>query len=110
MHDTIPTDEGAPVLDEDGLLRVGARWVAIPDAQIPVVKLLVERFGRVVRRDALVGAYVGAGHSGNEASVRSLLARVARRIEPVGLTLHTIRGRGVILSQQQSDVVRGDAP
>lgn len=86
------------MLDEDGLLRVGDDWVAIPDAQLPVVTLLVDRFGKLVRRDALVRAYVEAGNSGNEASIRSLLARVGRRVARLGLKLHTVRGRGVMLA------------
>lgn len=99
MHDTIPTgDDLLPRLDEDGLLRVGTQWVAIPDAQIPVVTLLVNRYGRVVRKDALIAAYVGAGNSGHDASIRSLVARLARRVARLGLQLHTVRGRGVMLA------------
>ena len=103
MHDSIPTDDGpgggasVPVLDEDGLLRLGGRWVAIPDAQLPVVALLVACYGKVVRREALVAAYVNAGHSGNEASIRSLLSRISQRVARLGLRLHTVRGRGVLL-------------
>jgi len=108
MHDAIPTDDTSaddtapddtsiPRLDEDGLLRLGGRWVAIPDAQLPVVALLVTCFGRVVRREALVAAYVSAGHSGNEASIRSLVSRISQRVAQLGLRLHTVRGRGVLL-------------
>lgn len=101
MTDTIPTtDDLLPRLDEDGLLRVGTQWVAIPDAQIPVVTLLVNRYGRVVRKEALIAAYVEAGHSGHDASIRSLVARVARRVSRLGLQLHTVRGRGVMLAPE----------
>lgn len=99
MHDTIPTDDDLlPRLDEDGLLRVGTHWIAIPDAQIPVVTVLVDRYGRVVRKDDLIAAYVGAGNSGHDASIRSLVARVAGRVARLGLQLHTVRGRGVMLA------------
>ena len=99
MHDTIPTDDDLlPRLDEDGLLRVGTQWVAIPDAQIPVVILLVNQYGRVVRKDALIAAYVGAGNSSHDSSIRSLVARVARKVALLGLQLHTVRGRGVMLA------------
>lgn len=95
----IPTaDDLLPRLDEDGLLRVGDQWVAIPDAQLPVVTLLVDRYGRVVRKEAVRVAYVEAGNSGHEASIRSLLARVAHRVARLGLQLHTVRGRGVMLA------------
>ena len=100
MPDKIPTaDDLLPRLDEDGLLRVGTHWVAIPDAQIPVVTLLVNRHGRLVRKEGLI-AYVGAGNSGHDASIRSLVARVARRVARLGLQLHTVRGRGVMLAPE----------
>jgi len=99
MPDTSPTgDDPLPRLDEDGLLRLGEAWVAIPDAQLPVVALLVDRFGHVVSKDAVVAAYVAAGHSGRDASIRSLLARISRRVALLGLQLQTVRGRGVMLS------------
>ncbi|MGH9085225.1 MAG: hypothetical protein ACRDYW_07200 [Acidimicrobiales bacterium] len=100
MSDTAPTEERTPPrLDEDGILRLGDQWVAIPDAQLPVVALLVDRYGRLVRREALAAAYVEAGNSGREASIRSLMSRVARRVGSLGLQLHTVRGRGVILAR-----------
>jgi hypothetical protein len=89
----------APHLDEDGLLRLGQSWVAIPDAQLPVVALLVERFDRLVRTELLAAAYVAGGHSGSEESIRSLLSRLGRRIACLGLRLRTVRGRGVVLTQ-----------
>lgn len=105
MHDTLSTDDGQiPQLDEDGLLRLGGRWVAIPDAQLPVVALLVAGFGKVVRRDALIAAYVNAGHSGNEASIRSLVSRISSRVAQLGLRLHTVRGRGVLLAAGEPPV------
>ena len=93
-----PTDErSVPLLDEDGLLHVGDRWVAIPDAQLAVIELLVDRYGRLVRKEALTAAYVGAGNSGREESIRSLMNRISRRVSQLGLQLHTVRGRGVVL-------------
>jgi hypothetical protein len=104
MPDTATDERAVPRLDEDGILRLGDRWVAIPDAQLPVVALLVDRYGRLVRREALAAAYVEAGNSGRDASIRSLVARVARRVRGLGLQLHTVRGRGVILARS------GDRP
>jgi DNA-binding winged helix-turn-helix (wHTH) protein len=101
MHDTIPADgDLLPLLDEDGLLRVGDHWVAIPDAQLPVVALLVDRYGRLVRKETLTAAYVEAGNSGDDASIRSLIARIGRRVARLGLRLHTVRGRGVMLDRE----------
>lgn len=102
MTNTVPTTrESLPRLDEDGLLRVGEQWVAIPDAQLPVVALLVDRYGQLVRTEAIAAAYVEAGNSGHDASIRSLVARVAHRVARLGLTLHTVRGRGVMLAPSE---------
>jgi len=100
-HITAPDDGSPPRLDEDGLLRVGDRWVAIPDAQLAVVELLVDRYGRLVRKEAVAAAYVGAGNSGNEGSIRSLMGRLSRRVAQLGLQIHTVRGRGVILAPRE---------
>lgn len=86
-----------PRLDEDGLLHVGGVWVAITEAQLPVVRLLVERFDRVVGIDAIAAACVASGSSGHPASVRTLLTRLGQRLRGADLELVTIRQRGVLL-------------
>lgn len=90
------------VLDDDGLLRHRGRWVAIPDGQIGVLRLLLDRLGRVVTTDALRAAYEAAGGSGHPNSMRTLVARLHRRVGEVGLSLVTIRGRGVLLAETPS--------
>lgn len=90
------------VLDDDGLLRRGERWVAIPDRQLTVVELLVERFGRTVSIQRIARVYMASGGSGHAASVRSLLTRLGRRVDPLGLRVETVRGRGVMLTSIDS--------
>ena len=87
----------APVLDDDGLLRHGGRWVSISDAQIPLVDLLVRNVGRLVSSAEIRATYVAAGGSGSPTSLRSVVHRLGRRVADVGLRLHVVRGRGVIL-------------
>ena len=87
-----------PHLDEDGLLRRGDRWVAIPPQQTPIVALLLDHFDHVVRTEAIAEAYARAGGSTNPQSLRTLLARLAKRVRPLELELHTVRRRGVLLS------------
>jgi hypothetical protein len=86
-----------PHLDEDGLLRHRGRWVAITDAQLPVVARLVEEFGKVVSTDELAQAYRGAGGAAKDVSIRTALKRLRRRVAEVGLVLHAVRNRGVML-------------
>jgi DNA-binding response OmpR family regulator len=87
----------APVLDSDGLLRHAGRWVSISDAQIPLVELLVRNIGRLVSNADIRAAYTAAGGSGTATSLRSVIHRLGRRVADVGLRLHVVRGRGVIL-------------
>lgn len=93
--DTAPP--GPPVLDADGLLRHRGRWVSIPDTQLAVVALLVRNLGRLVGTHEVRRAYEEAGGSGSAASLRSLVHRLARRVAKVGLTLHVVRSRGLVL-------------
>lgn len=90
--------EPAPILDEDGLLRHRGRWVAIPDAQVEVVRLLVENLGRVVSLHVIRSAYVGAGGSGHPNAIRTLVARLRHRVRTVGLHLEAVRRRGIVLT------------
>jgi hypothetical protein len=92
-----PPAADAPTLDDDGLLRFGGRWVPIPDTQIPVVDLLVRNLGRLVRNSDVRAAYEQAGGSGTATSLRSLVYRLGRRVAEVGLRLHVVRSRGLVL-------------
>jgi DNA-binding response OmpR family regulator len=87
----------APVLDDDGLLWWGDQWVAVPDAQIPVVRLLVARVRQLVRRDELLAAYAAEGGSANPVALKAMLGRLVKRFATVGLDLRAIRGRGYLL-------------
>ncbi len=88
-----------PVLDGDGLLRHAGRWVPIPDTQIPVADLLVRNVGTLVATSEIRATYVAAGGSGSATSLRSLVHRLGPRVAAVGLRLHVVRGRGVILDR-----------
>ena len=66
-----------PVLDDDGLLRFRGLWVAVPEAQLSLVDLLVARFQSTVSDAELAGAY------GTEPGSRSLIGalnRLGRRV------------------------------
>lgn len=86
-----------PVLDEDGLLWWGERWVAIPPAQMPVVLLLVDRVRQLVRRAELLEAYAGAGGSDNPVAFKATMGRLVKRLARVDLALRSVRGRGYLL-------------
>jgi hypothetical protein len=98
LQSILPTPAAPrPRLDEDGILWVGRRWVVIPDAQLGVVELLLSHPNELVRTNTVVTTYMRGGSSGHPASVRTMLHRVVRRFAEVGLTLHVVRFKGVIL-------------
>jgi DNA-binding winged helix-turn-helix (wHTH) protein len=84
------------VLDGN-VLRVGRDWVAIPPSRVPLVALLLERRGEVVRRAELVAALAAGGGSSDASAVRAALHRMASVFATVGLQLHSVRGRGSLL-------------
>lgn len=94
-----PADPAAvPYVDDGGLLRLGGSWVAIPDAQLPVLELLLERYDRVVRTEELAERYAEAGGSGSPGAVATMLRRLGDRVARLGLQLVTIRDRGQVLT------------
>jgi DNA-binding winged helix-turn-helix (wHTH) protein len=96
-----PNREGAdsdmPVMDRDGLLRFDGRWVAVSETQLPVVELLVERFGELVSNDDVLAAYGAGGGATTRTALRPLVHRLRQRLRPLGLTLHVVRRRGLVL-------------
>lgn len=92
----------APVVDADGLLRYGGRWAAVPDAQVQVVRLLVERIDRLVSNDEVSAAYEAGGGSSHPNALRTLVARLRARFDELGLELVTIRSKGLLLATSPS--------
>ena len=85
------------VLDEDGLLRRGGRWVAIPAGMVLVVQLLLEQLGAAVDVEQVIAAHVACGGTAHRKAVRTALARLRSRIAPLGLELESIGQRAVSL-------------
>jgi DNA-binding winged helix-turn-helix (wHTH) protein len=89
---------GMPGIDEDGVLRVGDRWVALPPVEARLAAVLVERFGAVVSRDTLTKAgWPGGSSSRNALDVHVL--RLRRRLAPLQLAIRTVRSRGYLLER-----------
>lgn len=86
-----------PTID-DGVLRVGDSWVALAPIEARLIELLLSRFGKVVGRgDLLAHGWPGGDPSRNVLDVHVL--RLRRRIEPLGLTIRTVRQRGYVLDR-----------
>ncbi len=88
--------EVEPTLDEDGVLRHGEVWAALPPIEARLVRAMLERFGKVVSREQLIErGWPGEEPKRNVLDVHVL--RLRRRLEPLGLTIRTVRKRGYVL-------------
>ena len=87
-----------PQIDDDGVLRVGRRWVALGPIEARLAVALVERLGEVVaRRDLEAAGWPGDPPARN--TVDAQLVRLRRHLAPLGLSLRTVRSRGCLLEQ-----------
>jgi hypothetical protein len=88
----------APHIDDDGVLRVAGRWVALGPIEARLVAQLIERLGEVVGRRKLEEAgWLGEPPARN--TVDAQLVRLRRHLAPLGLALRTVRARGYLLEQ-----------
>lgn len=91
-----PEGVGPPMVDDDGRIHLGAQWIALSNTEAAMMTALVEAAGAVVSREALAEAAWG-----DERPSRNVLdvhmVRLRRRIEPLGLVIRTVRGRGYVL-------------
>jgi Transcriptional regulatory protein, C terminal len=91
----------APLLDDDGVLRVGDRWVSLPRIEARLVAALLDRFGAVVSREALARSGWPGGSPGRNALDVHVL-RLRRRLSPLGLAIRTVRSRGYLLERSDA--------
>ena len=85
-----------PVMDEQGILHRGDRWVALPPVEARMTAALLDRMGAVVTREALAHAGWPDGSPGRNAIDVHVL-RLRRRLSPLNLVIRTVRSRGYLL-------------
>jgi len=90
-----------PELDADGVLRSGAGWAALPPIEARLTEVLLLRFDKVVGREVLL-RHGWPGEEPNRNVLDVHVLRLRRRIEPLGLTIRTIRKRGYVMCAQAS--------
>jgi hypothetical protein len=86
-----------PRLDPDGRLHVGPSSIPLPPRVARAARVLVERFDQVVPRQELAAA-AWEGRAVGDDAVHLVVHRLRQRIEPLGLTITSVRGRGVALT------------
>jgi hypothetical protein len=85
------------VLDGDGLLHRGARWVAVSPMEQRLLVPLLARAGDVVSRSELLGAAYPDRDTDTHRSVDRVVRRLRLRVVPLGLRVHAVRGTGFLL-------------
>ena len=99
MH-RLPSARPVPLLDADGVLRVGARWVALPPVEARLVAALLARPEAVVSRERLLATGWPHDPEAGRANGQILDGRIKllrRRLVDVGMEIHTVRGVGFVL-------------
>lgn len=85
-----------PYIEADVVLRYAGRTVVVSEGEGAVLRPLIASFGELVTWDVLRRClWPDAQRTARAMSSR--VFRVRARIEPIGLTIYTIRGRGVVL-------------
>lgn len=85
------------VLDDDGLLRRGPRWVALSPRDLQLATVLLARPGALVGRPQLL-AVVSPGHDTDDRRMLdTLVRRLNHRIAPLAMRVHTVRASGFLL-------------
>jgi hypothetical protein len=88
-----------PWVDEYGVLWFRDRWHALAEGQLPLLRVLVDEFGRVVPQEAVLAAYAAAGRSTHAEAVKTSARRLTGALAPLGLELCRVRGRGYLLER-----------
>lgn len=86
-----------PVLDADGLLRVGDEWVALPPVEARLLARMLDEPGSAVSRSVLLAAGWPNG-SADHQNLGGRIKLLRRRIAGLGLEIHTVRGVGYLLT------------
>lgn len=84
-------------VDEDGLLHFRGHLVPIPPTEARLLDRLAETPETIVSRDEL-GRLLWDGPPASRSSLTSRIHTLRKRVRPVGLTIHAIRGHGFLLT------------
>lgn len=87
---------GWVTLGDDGVLAVGDQRVVLPPAEAAILGVLAEAPGQLRSRAVLETAVWGDRAHGRRA-LDSRMFTLRARIEPLGLEIHSVRGRGFTL-------------
>jgi two-component system response regulator MprA len=78
-------------------VRTAHGWVALPPIEQRLLARLADDAGCVVRRAALEAATWPDGRPAHPRALDGVVKRLRRRLRPLGLAIHTVAGRGLLL-------------
>jgi hypothetical protein len=88
-----------PILDDFGVVWRGRVWVALSPIEARLIGAFLARPGRVLSRGRLEQLGWPEGTS-NHRAIDGRIKVLRRRIAPVGLRIHTVRGQGYLAEIQ----------
>ena len=86
-------------VDQGGILRFRGRCVLLSPIEERLARVLVDEPGTIVSRPRLA-ANGWADRSVRNSSLRAGITRLRHRIEPLGLTIRSVRGQGYVVEHQ----------
>jgi DNA-binding response OmpR family regulator len=100
VHDAV--DPPTPRVDRNGILRFRGRLVPLSPVEERIARVLIDAPGSVVSRSRLVSDRSEMNALGLS-SLRTRMTRLRRRIEPLGLTVRSVRGHGYIVEPSKGN-------
>jgi hypothetical protein len=88
-----------PRLDHARVVRFRGRTVVVPESQVELVALLVERFGETVADGEIRVLCDEGGASTHCEAVKTAMRRLKDTLAPLGLHLARVRGAGYLLDR-----------
>jgi DNA-binding response OmpR family regulator len=86
--------EAIVTVDADGVARRADVRVVLTPVEHALLAVLLECEGAIVRHERLETT---AASAGSTMRITTRMARLRRKVEPLGLVLHAVRGRGCLL-------------
>src|SRR5690606_33994327 len=91
-----------PTLDATGTLSYGRHCITISTMQTELMRLLIDRFGKVVYRMEFVQCLAMQTQTLSRNSLDLHIMRLRRRLRPIELSIRTVWGRGYMLESASS--------
>jgi hypothetical protein len=91
-----------PTIDSTGTLRFGRHSITISTTQTELMRLLIDRFGKVVYRIEFMQRFATRTPALNRNSLDLHIMRLRRRLLPIDLSIRTVWGRGYMLDHAVS--------